>query len=63
MFQFSNKQVSLECKVKGNPLERIYWMKNNVVISNDDLNKKIEQHDLNIESNYLSKLTTVRTMK
>ncbi len=34
-FQFINKKFALQCLVTSNPIERIFWSKDEIIITND----------------------------
>lgn len=49
-FQYLHKQISLECKVSANPIDRVYWSKNGVIINanyNINGNNNNNNYDVN----------------
>ena len=54
-FQFLHKKFSLECKISSNPVERVYWYKDGVALSNHahhhQHHDKLEQTQFVTENN------------
>jgi hypothetical protein len=73
-FQFVNKKFSLECKISANPLERVYWIKNGLILnenthhqmtSRDNSpstridNYRVEKYDVSNMNDYFKVLLTL----
>ena len=42
-FQFINKKFSLQCLITSNPIERIFWSKDEIIITNDHSKRRFSK--------------------
>lgn len=54
-YQYLHKQFSLECKISANPIDKVYWSRNGVVLNQNEQHWTKDDNRVSYSQNMIDK--------